>query len=239
MVVVAPGGEAGVDDLRLAARRRGCGRSGRRCCRSATCRRAASWAPRCGSGVTWTTRRSVEAIDCVSSVLYSDRLRRGAGASCSVPRSRTPPSRSRPCCGRRRRCRRRTAPSSATRTAAPENFSSSPSAARYMQGVLPALLDPEPDWGRDVRLHLVRRGPLGVAELERRQAVAVQRGVDVGGVGVEALADHQARLAVRVLARCRETRCRPSGEQSPDTFFQAKWKASLANHMFSPLPATV
>ena len=26
---------------------------------------------------------------------------------------------------------------------------------------------------------------------------------------------------------------------SPDTFFQTKWKSSIQNHMFSPLPATV
>ena len=41
---------------------------------------------------------------------------------------------------------------------------------------------------------------LGVAELQRGQAVAVERGVDVGRVGVEVLADHQARLAMRLLA---------------------------------------
>ena len=69
--------------------------------------------------------------------------------------------------------------------------------------------------GADVR-------PLGLAELERRQAVAVQRDVDVGGVGVEALADHQDRLAVGVLARRprvgpEDPRCgEDGGDREPD-----------------------
>ena len=66
---------------------------------------------------------------------------------------------------------------------------------------------------------------LGLAELERRQAVAVQRDVDVGRVGVEALADHQARLAVRVVARAGKATSAAS-DRSPEACFQTKWNAS-------------
>ncbi len=66
--------------------------------------------------------------------------------------------------------------------------------------VLPDLLDAEPLRRRDVRLDLVREVALGIAELQRREAVAVDGGVDVGRVGVEVLADDQARLAMRLLA---------------------------------------
>ena len=63
--------------------------------------------------------------------------------------------------------------------------------------------------------------PFGLAELERRQAVAVEGDVDVGRVGVQALADHQARLAVRVGRPRRRRRRRPRATRSPDAFFQA------------------
>ncbi len=76
-----------------------------------------------------------------------------------------------------------------------------PSPASTIQAdVLPLLLEPEPLRGRDVRLDLVREVALGIAELQRGQAVAVERGVDIGGVGVEVLAEDQARLAMRLLA---------------------------------------
>ncbi len=61
---------------------------------------------------------------------------------------------------------------------------------------------------RHVRAHLLRSGPLRAAELQRGEAVAVDGGVGVGRVGVQARADDHARLAVRVgaLAQEREPR---------------------------------
>ena len=51
------------------------------------------------------------------------------------------------------------------------------------------LLEPDPPGRRDVRLDLVREVALGVAELQRGQAVAVERGVDIRRVGIEVLAE--------------------------------------------------
>ena len=55
-----------------------------------------------------------------------------------------------------------------------------------------------------IGLHFVRRGTLGIAELERGQSIAVDRDIDVGRVGIERLADQKAGFAVRVFARLRK-----------------------------------
>ena len=70
--------------------------------------------------------------------------------------------------------------------------------ARYIRTYFPLFSMPQPLRGRDVRLNLVRGGTLGLAELQRGQPVAVQRGINIGRVGIQALADHQARLAMRL-----------------------------------------
>ena len=73
--------------------------------------------------------------------------------------------------------------------------------------------------------------------LQRRQAVAVDADIHVGRVRVEALADDQARLAMRI-APVPIQRMSAASETSPDARFQTKWNASLVDHMFSPPPAT-
>ena len=62
--------------------------------------------------------------------------------------------------------------------------------------VFAPLDDAEPPGRRHVGLHFVRGSPPGLAKLQRRQPVAVQGDVDVGRIGLQALADHQARLAM-------------------------------------------
>ncbi len=84
-------------------------------------------------------------------------------------------------------------------TAAPVN-SQPLSSVDVEANVLPLLLDEEPVRIREVRLDFVREAALGIPELQRRQAVAVDGGVNIGRIGVEVLADDQARLAMRLLA---------------------------------------
>jgi hypothetical protein len=55
---------------------------------------------------------------------------------------------------------------------------------------------------------------------------------------VERLADHQHGLAMRIAAGA-EKAMSAVRATSPETFFQAKWKSSMPNHMFSPLPLMV
>src|SRR5262249_51514521 len=66
--------------------------------------------------------------------------------------------------------------------------------------IVSPLLEAEPLWRcRDIGLNLVRQVALRVAELQRGEPVAVERSIDVGGVRIEVLADHETRLTMRLL----------------------------------------
>jgi hypothetical protein len=76
------------------------------------------------------------------------------------------------------------------------------------------------------------------AELDGGQSIAVHGGIDVGGVGLESLPDHQHRLAVGVLPGAAKAMS-ASIATSPSTFVHVNWNASAAPHTFSPLPEIV
>ena len=66
--------------------------------------------------------------------------------------------------------------------------------------VFAALLDAQAPGRRDTGLNLIGACAFGFAILQRSQTVAVQRGVGVGGIGIETLTDDQASFAMRVAA---------------------------------------
>ena len=70
---------------------------------------------------------------------------------------------------------------------------------RQEQRDVPASLhDPHAPGADHVSLDLVGVRALGLADLQRREAIAMHRDVDVGRVGVERLAEDQARLAMGI-----------------------------------------
>jgi hypothetical protein len=79
----------------------------------------------------------------------------------------------------------------------------------------------------------------GVAELQRREAVAVARHVDVGRAGVRFW--RMTRQALRCGCALAPTKAMSAAiETSPETFFQTIVHVVLGlNHMFAPLEATV
>ena len=85
-------------------------------------------------------------------------------------------------------------------TAAPENSGSLPSPARSITTYLPRFTmrsrrGPDRfDWTSWVAR------PLRFAKLQRRQAIAMQGDVHVGGIGFEILSDQKTCLAVRISA---------------------------------------
>jgi hypothetical protein len=75
----------------------------------------------------------------------------------------------------------------------------------------PFLFQPQTARGSDVCFHFLRIRAFGVPILQRSKAVAVQGGIGIDGVDVEALAKEQAGLAVRVRAFAFERNVRREG----------------------------
>ena len=103
---------------------------------------------------------------------------------------------------------------------------------------IPALLDPQPAGARSRSDWISCVSALGFAILQRGQSVAVQRRIGIGGIRVEVLPDKQTSFAMRIAALALEYDAAAS-VTSPEILFQTKWRASLANHMFSPPPVTM
>ena len=90
----------------------------------------------------------------------------------------------------------------------------------------------------DVRLDLMGIRALFVAVLQRGHPAQMQGHADIGRIRIEGLTKHEHCLFVRIPGWVVKA-VSAVNETSPETFFQAKWNASVANHMLAPLPLIV